>query len=296
MALSPCGAKIDSQGRELISHGTASFPVACYYDDLSREEVPWHWHEEMEILSVKKGRGLVTVDMVPYEVGMGDAVAVFPGQLHGISQTGGEAMEYENIIFRPSMLMAADQDVCTAEFLLPLAEGRIKSPVHMKAGMEDYASLSECIRRLDTLCRDKPYGYQLGVKGELFSLLCLLAAKSLPIHGERPSKSREKMKLLLGYIEEHYGERITVEDGAALCFYSNSHFMKFFKRYMGMPFTQYLNDFRLEKAAGLLRTTLLPVTDVAQQCGFDNISYFNRLFRKKYHGTPGAYRKDWEMD
>ena len=104
------------------------------------------------------------------------------------------------------------------------------------------------------------------------------------------------MKLLLGYIEEHYGERITVEDGAALCFYSNSHFMKFFKRYMGMPFTQYLNDFRLEKAAGLLRTTLLPVTDVAQQCGFDNISYFNRLFRKKYHGTPGAYRKDWEME
>ena len=87
--------------------------------------------------------------------------------------------------------------MCIRDSLLPLAEGRIKSPVHMKAGMEDYASLSECIRRLDTLCRDKPYGYQLGVKGELFSLLCLLAAKSLPIHGERPSKSREKMKLLL---------------------------------------------------------------------------------------------------
>ena len=146
------------------------------------------------------------------------------------------------------------------------------------------------------MCRDKPYGYQLGVKGELFSLLCLLAAESLPANGERPSKSREKMKLLLGYIEEHYGERITVEDGAALCFYSNSHFMKYFKRYMGMPFTQYLNDFRLEKAAGFLRTTSLPVTDVAQKCGFDNISYFNRLFRKKYHGTPGEYRKDGDAD
>lgn len=283
---------------EIKEHAGRDFPFNIYPCSipLDFKLVPVHWHEEMEIISVKKGRGLVTVDMVPYEVGTGDAVAVFPGQLHGISQTGGEAMEYENIIFRPSMLMTADQDVCTAEFLLPLAEGRIKSPVHMKAGMEDYASLSECIRRLDILCRDKPYGYQLGVKGELFSLLCLLAAKSLPIHGECPSKSREKMKLLLGYIEEHYGERITVEDGAALCFYSNSHFMKFFKRYMGMSFTQYLNDFRLEKAAGLLRTTLLPVTDVAQQCGFDNISYFNRLFRKKYHGTPGAYRKDWEMD
>ena len=137
---------------EIKEHAGRDFPFNIYPCSipLDFKLVPVHWHEEMEIISVKKGRGLVTVDMVPYEVGTGDAVAVFPGQLHGISQTGGEAMEYENIIFRPSMLMAADQDVCTAEFLLPLAEGRIKSPVHMKAGMEDYASLSECIRRLDT--------------------------------------------------------------------------------------------------------------------------------------------------
>ena len=87
---------------------------------------------------------------------------------------------------------------------------------------------------------------------------------------------------------------------SAICYacllYTSSHFMKYFKRYMGMPFTQYLNDFRLEKAAGFLRTTSLPVTDVAQKCGFDNISYFNRLFRKKYHGTPGEYRKDGDAD
>ena len=55
------------------------------------------------------------------------------------------------------------------------------------------------------------------------------------------------MKRLLEYMEEHYGEKITVEDGAKLCFYSNSHFMKYFKQYMGVPFIQYLNEFRLER-------------------------------------------------
>ena len=70
--------------------------------------------------------------------------------------------------------------------------------------------------------------------------------------------------------------------------------MKYFKQYMGVPFTQYLNEFRLEKAAGMLLTTTEPVTAVAQRCGFDNISYFNRLFRRKYRKTPGEYRKNGE--
>ena len=100
------------------------------------------------------------------------------------------------------------------------------------------------------------------------------------------------MKRLLEYMEEHYGEKITVEDGAKLCFYSNSHFMKYFKQYMGVPFIQYLNEFRLEKAAGMLLSTPDPVTAVAQRCGFDNKSYFNRLFRRKYGKTPGEYRKN----
>ena len=180
---------------EIKEHAGRDFPFNIYPCSipLDFKLVPVHWHEEMEIISVKKGRGLVTVDMVPYEVGTGDAVAVFPGQLHGISQTGGEAMEYENIIFRPSMLMAADQDVCTAEFLLPLAEGRIKSPVHMKAGMEDYASLSECIRRLDTLCRDKPpMATSWGLRGNCFRFCAFWPQKAFQSMGSAPASPGKK--------------------------------------------------------------------------------------------------------
>lgn len=281
---------------EIKEHAGREFPFNIYPCSipLDFKQVQVHWHEEMEIISIKKGRGLVTVDTVPHEVKEGEAVVVFPGQLHGIGQADREVMEYENIIFRTSMLMTSDEDVCTVEFLGPLSEGQVQSPIHIKEERENYGQITDCIRRMDILCRDKSYGYQLGVKGALFGLLCLLASDCLAANGERPRKSREKMKLILEYIETHYGERITVEDGAALCFYSNSHFMKYFKRYMGMPFTQYLNDFRLEKAGVLLRTTSMTVTAVAQRCGFDNISYFNRLFKGKYHMAPGEYRR--EMD
>jgi AraC-like DNA-binding protein len=68
--------------------------------------------------------------------------------------------------------------------------------------------------------------------------------------------------------------------------------MKFFKETMGMSFVQYLNDYRLEVAAKLLTTTSDDIINIAINTGFDNLSYFNRCFKKKYGITPGKYRKD----
>ena len=93
------------------------------------------------------------------------------------------------------------------------------------------------------------------------------------------------------YVEEHYADTITIADMAALTFYSKSHFMKFFKDHMDMGFTEYLNDYRLSMAARLLAASGLSVLEIATRTGFDNLSYFNRLFKRKYGQTPREYRK-----
>ena len=54
MALSTCRTVIDESARELLTHGTPAFPIACYHDDLRTEPVPWHWHEELEVLVVSE--------------------------------------------------------------------------------------------------------------------------------------------------------------------------------------------------------------------------------------------------
>ena len=114
--------------------------------------------------------------------------------------------------------------------------------------------------------------------------------------GERKGgrDTRERMRGLLDFIEEHYGEKITVQEAAERCYYSRSHFMKYFRQYMGVSFVEYLNSYRLFQAEGLLRTTDQPVTRIAQRCGFDNLSYFNRLFRRMYQMTPVQYRTKGE--
>ena len=68
--------------------------------------------------------------------------------------------------------------------------------------------------------------------------------------------------------------------------------MKLFKEKMEMSFVKYLNNYRLEVAAELLTTTSDDIINIAINTGFDNLSYFNRCFKKKHGITPGKYRKD----
>ena len=57
-----------------------------------------------------------------------------------------------------------------------------------------------------------------------------------------------------------------------------------------MGFVEYLNDYRLTIAAQLLSTSDISILEIASAVGFDNLSYFNRLFKRKFHDTPGHYR------
>ena len=123
---------------EKKEHGDRDFPFTIYPCSIPVDfaRVPVHWHEEMEIIAVKKGRGIVTVDRKRYEVGEGEFLFVFPGQLHGISRRAGETVEYENIIFRLELLMSGGEDPWTDRFLLPLAEGRAKEPLYVAKDRE----------------------------------------------------------------------------------------------------------------------------------------------------------------
>ena len=75
-----------------------------------------------------------------------------------------------------------------------------------------------------------------------------------------------------------------------ICHYSPSHFMKFFKNHMGTSFIKYLNDFRLIKARTRILTTEESILEIAGDCGFNNLSHFNRQYKKKYGITPSMTR------
>ena len=91
---------------------------------------------------------------------------------------------------------------------------------------------------------------------------------------------------MLDYIDLHLESPIAISTLAEICCFSESHFMRFFKTHVGMTCTEYINALRLERAWQLLQSGRYSVIDVAFSSGFHNLSYFYRVFKKKYHMTP----------
>ena len=279
---------------ETKSHTTADFPYNTYLCSIPKDfpSVPLHWHSEVELIVIKKGRGLVSADFRKEPVSAGDIVLIRPGQLHSIEQDGSHGMEYENIIFKPELLISGSSDLCAVKFITPFMLGAIQADTYLTPVLPYYRAAAECIRQIDLLCATRSEGYQLGVKGYLFQFFFLLISnrRKKETASASQTKSLEKMKTILKYVEQHYAEHITIDDMAALTYYSKSHFMKFFKSHMGTGFIDYLNDYRLTMAERLLRSSDESVLDIAEQSGFDNLSYFNRIFKRKYGESPGRWR------
>lgn len=281
--------------QEKKSHGDPLFPYITYPCSIPLDflHVPLHWHDEVEIIYVKKGRGTITVDFSPCHVTAGTIVLIIPGRLHSIEQYGEDCMEYENIIFHPSILLSRNADASSTDILQPLFSGSLSLPLLYTPESEGYRELSACIDANDEISRTHPKGYPLFIKSQLFMLFFLLYNRcGVKEHPGKPRKSLEKMKLVLKYIENHYMDKITIEEIAEEAGLSQSHFMKYFKNTMGTSFTCYLNEYRLIMASRLLVSSDSSILDIAAEVGFDNLSYFNRTFKKRFSQTPREYRKE----
>ncbi|WP_105616618.1 PocR ligand-binding domain-containing protein [Vallitalea okinawensis] len=106
------------------------------------------------------------------------------------------------------------------------------------------------------------------------------------------SKSQNNLLLpALDYIKSNYQKKIMMDDMAKRCNISTSYFSKLFKRQIGINFSAYVNQIKLEKAKELLENTTLPIINISLDLGYDDCGYFIKIFKKCYKVTPAKYRK-----
>ncbi len=95
----------------------------------------------------------------------------------------------------------------------------------------------------------------------------------------------------LDYISLHYMEPLKIEDIAANCHMSESHFRKIFSRYMSISPMDYVNLIRVQAACDYLKRTDDYIMDIANKCGFPTFSTFSRNFKKVTGVSPNEWRK-----
>lgn len=283
---------------EQKQHGTSEFPYVVYHSVIPDfiHSYPLHWHEEIEFILIISGQVLITLNKTPISVSKGDIIPILPGVLHAIDQDQNHTAEYYNIVFDLKLLgQDTSSDFCFQNYIKPYLQEEIALPQLLSQSHSIYQKLQKTLIDLIKMQHFDCPASELYIKSQLFYIFWLLEPLQYKIQPTTPNQYHisqiQKMKDLLLFIHTNYASPLTLKEAANFCNYSASYFSKFFKSFTGMTLIEYLNHYRLKKAGDLLLTTSMSIIEISETIGFENHSYFIRLFRKHYQTTPKQYRK-----
>lgn len=295
MALSPCNTTVDRDQRELVEHGTAAFPVACYHDDLSVYEVPWHWHEELEAVVIERGQTLVAVGNEKYIIRAGEGFVINSGILHGCWDWEHSGCLYHSLVFHPRLVGGSLDSVFYQTYVQPLTRNHTMPSIHLKPEIPWQQAALRAIEAAWQAGVQEPFGYEFKMRSAL-SELVLLLRENVPSTQHQPGskavRDGSRIKEMLQFIHTHCAEDLNTREIARVAAISESECLRCFRSTIGITPIQYVRQYRIQKAVELLSGTDLRISDIALQCGFQDVSYFAKTFRELKGCAPGAFRKN----
>ena len=294
MGLTRSVDQVDENGRELLTYGTAEFPIAFFDDDLTKVPVPPHWHDEWEIVVITKGIVHVRIAGSDFILTAGEGYFANGGVLHAAALES-KAGHQHALVFSPKIISQAEDLIwrsCVAPILanprLPFL--RLTPSVPWQ---KEFLRLAG--KAWDQGAYDKA-DYPLQVRHCLSRAFSLIAVHADGIENElrytgKYQRDELRVKKALLFIERNYEKSVSIEEIAASAGISVSTCLRLFRSVLGTTPTQHLIAHRLEKAAeALKRPDGGTIAQIAYSCGFSDASYFNRRFREKYGMTPSECR------
>lgn len=290
--------EVDRNLKEQFQFDDNSFPFGIWLDDYSlwaEHTLTCHWHDAFEIGIVLSGSVEYIIDSVPISLEKGDAFFVNMNRLHmAIQRDTKENTVIRVFVFKPDALTGNTAGTVYQKFFLPV----IGSDIHGFRINPDTVYGSAAIislKELSSLDNCKP-GYEL----ECIALLSkawqhVLSYISDPENPVIKTKQQHlgwdtEIRAMLSYIHENYQKKISINSLMDCASISRSECFRCFHFFTGKNPIEYLNEYRLSKAACLLRETDMTITETGFTCGFSDSSYFGKMFRKKYGLSPLQYR------
>ncbi|MBL8994751.1 MAG: helix-turn-helix transcriptional regulator, partial [Spirochaetia bacterium] len=124
-----------------------------------------------------------------------------------------------------------------------------------------------------------------------FAGLFFRSAQLLKTGGSHPGRKGKELGPLLSFVQEHFRESWSLDELARRFFFHPTYLSRVFRKNTGYTLPEYVNELRLREAGKLLKSTGKSILDVSLACGFDQLSWFNRSFKKAFGQSPGAFRK-----
>ena len=282
--------------KENKAHGELDFPFNIYKNSFdSRFENYIHWHDELEIIYIESGEGVVSIDLNTYNIKTGDIILIQKGALHYINNVSNSSLVTSTIVFHHSLIHNPLMDYCEKNFISPIINNTIEVMPIITSNNLGYSELLTFFLKIRCSYNEKSFGYQLEVKGLLtltfFTLYKFGYIKEITKIVDEKHKKRDTIQNVLYYINDNYSSKLDVSTLAKIANYSDYHFIRFFKSVTGKTITQYITSLRLEKACQLLDGSNLSISEISYAVGFNDTSYFIKIFKKYYFVSPSKFKK-----
>ncbi len=295
MALSYSVDKIDSTGKELLTYGTPDFPIAFFDDDLTRVRVPWHWHNELELIIITEGTVHVQIANSEFVLKKGEGYFANTGILHAADLLSKKGHQHA-MVFDPGVL-ARQGDLVWSSNVAPILGNHELSFIRLTQDIPWQKNILQFAEDAWFAGAHESREYPITVRYALSKAFCIMTEHrdlliSESIYTDKAKRDELRIKKALTFIENNYATTLTIEQIAESAGISVSSCLRLFKSVLHTTPVQYLIRYRLQMAAEALSQQTVrsgSISDIAYACGFSDAVYFNRCFRKEYHCTPTEF-------
>lgn len=289
-------------------HGDVGFPVQVYYIELSKmymQRIRWHWHLEIEVIIINHGEAYFLTDDNKWHLHAGEGILVNQNVMHSIQPIDENAnCSFYSVVFHPSFLFGYGNTVMSSKYLVPVLSSptlRILELNEHDPKLEKLMDLTNCVIAANLT---KKYGYELVIKSYLCQFWSALLEYVIP---QNLTKTKEgnistdetRVKDAILYIELHFHEQITLEQLANCIHISKSECCRCFKRTLQLTPIEYLMKYRIFRATQLIQRgdpEAHSMSSLAFSVGFNNASYFNKVFKQYLGCTPSEYKRKIKND
>lgn len=286
---------VDSNLQSRVDYGSFEFPLEVFLDDLCKYDIGfirWHWHKEVEFVVVKKGVAKLFFLDNSIELSVGEGVFVNSNSLHQIKPVipGSTVV---SIVFDSTLVSGHRLSTIDKKYVSPVLDSGIEFLL-LESNMKWSSDIITKLLEIYNAYENGDFGYELSIKNSICSIWLALACNAIPNLSLASRSNRhqdERIKTMLEYVHSNFSSDISLGDIADTVNISKSECCRCFKKHLNTSPFKYLMQYRIVKSLNLLKNTDKPVTEIMSLVGFNDASYFSKIFKRFTNKTPFEYRK-----
>ena len=264
------------------------------YISNNQAHAPWHWHKAVELFYIESGAMEYHTPTGTVVLSEGCGGLVNSGVLHMTKLPEKHSSRCVMLIhlFDTTLITGHTGSRIDQKYVAPITNFSSLDMIPLDKNIMEHVPILDKLKN-SFLLSENDIGYELRLRSILSDIMVdFLMLTGHPEEDKELQKPllNEKMKQMVTYVHEHYGEKIAIHDIANAAFVSERECYRSFHAVMHMTPNEYVRKYRLQVACRLLTDTTESVTNIAQLCGFGTSSFFGKVFREEYNMTPLEYR------